>query len=334
LACGAKAVPHLVEVATDPKADEELRMVALFCLGRIGGDEALATAVKLRTDPAWRMRNRAVLALYDMGKADEIVASLTDEHWNVRALAIRALGGLGRKDAVIEFLKNDTKLVNDAGPNYIKYDFDTVVRWIAAHELQNRLFAVEEIIAAFNEATGAEKARLANVLGALWDYRATETLRAALNDADETVRLACVDNLYKQGRYNELISLLRNENADVRAEAGRLVALSRDPLLIEQLAALLDDTNSETVGQAALAMLLLRKPELAGRLAPADPQGEKAWWGANKEKFAGKDLSEIRLIEKPDLPDIDLRYIGRTPRYDFDAEKNNPAPGDKVTGRV
>jgi HEAT repeat protein/sugar lactone lactonase YvrE len=332
--CGDKAVPHLVEVASDRSADEELRMVALFALGRIGGDKALKAVKKLRNDPAWRVRNRVVLALHDLAQADEIVPALKDPHWNVRALAIRALGSLGRTDAIIEFLKNDAKLVNDAGPNYINYDYDTVVRWIAAHELQEHLLAVEGIIESFNEAAGADKARWANVLGALWDGRATAALRDGLNDADQAVRLACVDNLYKQGRYDALIAhAMRNDNAEVRTRAANYVGSAGDPLLIEQLVPLLDDKNADVAREAASAVERLKH---YGAAVAMDIKGdlaaiEKEWWEANKDKFATKDLSETKLIEKPDLADIDLGYIARLPRYDYDAEKNNPAPGDEVT---
>ncbi len=337
--CGDKAVPHLSTAAGDTKADDEKRMVALFALGRIGGEKAFETAVKLRSDPAWRVRNRAVLALHDLGQADEIVPALKDAHWNVRALAIRALGSLGRTDAIIEFLKNDTKLVNDAGPNYINYDFDTVVRWIAAHELQERLLAVEEIIEAFNEATGADKAKCANVLGALWDHRAAAALRdciaalpAVLNDAQRRLVLACIYNLGKQARYRELIELIGGLPTH-SGSAALHVGFSCDPLLIEHLVPLLEHKNVVVRQQAALATVRLRhygalilpKPD------PELPSKQKAWWEANKEKFATKDLSEIKLIKKPDLPDVDLRFIARLPRYDYDAEKNNPAPGDEVT---
>ncbi len=331
--CGDKAVGHLAEVAADTAADEELRMVALFALGRIGGERALGAVKAVRDDPAWRIRNRAVLALHDIGQADEIVAALQDKHWNVRALAIRALGSLGRKDAIIEFLKTDTKCRNEAGMFCVRYDTDLVVRWIAGHELQERFVAVGEIVQSFLDARGAAKATWANVLGALSDVRATSALQAGLDDPDEAVRLACVDNLYKQARYGELIRALHDASHTVRWRAAAHTGSSGDPLLIDDVAALLGDEDAAIAKDAAFAVHTLRNWGVPWQTDPPgdDPKRQAAWWAENKEKLATRDFSQLGLLSKPDNADIDLQYISRTPRYECDAEKNNPAPGDVVT---
>jgi len=41
--------------------------------------------------------------------------------------------------------------------------------------------------------------------------------------------------------------------------------------------------------------------------------------------------SAIGLLGPPNTADLDVTFIERTPRYDYDAAKNNPAPGDAVT---
>ncbi|MBN1918560.1 MAG: hypothetical protein JW889_11685 [Verrucomicrobia bacterium] len=331
---GAKAVPVLSTTAADVEADEELRMAALFCLGRIGGNDALKAAKALRNDPVWRVRNRCVLALYDMGQGDDLVPMLKDEHWNVRALAVRALGAMGRVNDIVAFLKTDTKLANETGRNYVNYDTDVVVRWIAGYELQERLLVTERLVQSFLEARGAAKVQWANVLGALWHDAARAALERGLQDEDHAVRLACVDNLYKMGRYDTLIAhAMRHDNADVRTRAAGFVGSSGDPLLIERIVSLLDDPDAEVARDAARVIKRLKH---YGAVVEIDKDSdlaasEKEWWEANKEKLATKDLAEIGLITKPDLPDIDLCTIGRTPRYDYDAEKNNPAPGDQVT---
>jgi len=111
------------------------------------------------------------------------------------------------------------------------------------------------------------------------------------------------------------------------------VGSSSDPLLIERLIPLLDDKNPLIAKDVALTIHALRHWGIPFKTNPPGgiPERQRAWWEANKEKLATKDFSEMGLLAKPDLPDIDLCYIGRTPRYDFDAEKNNPAPGDEVT---
>jgi hypothetical protein len=38
----------------------------------------------------------------------------------------------------------------------------------------------------------------------------------------------------------------------------------------------------------------------------------------------------IAASDQLTLPDLDMAYIGRTPRYDYSAIKNQPAPGDTV----
>jgi len=128
ISCGEKAVPYLARVAVSPQEPEEKRMVALFALGKIGGEKAIEAAVALRSDPAWRVRNRAVLALYDLGKADEITPALNDKHWNVRALAALALGDLDKYEASLKSTRDKERPERIEKPDLADIDLRFIAR--------------------------------------------------------------------------------------------------------------------------------------------------------------------------------------------------------------
>ena len=331
--------------------DEELAVVSLYVVGKAGNvtpkDIARIEKVML-SDKRWVVRNRAVLALFELKQMDSVKKALNDPNWNVRLLASRAIGRTGDFDGLMNALMIETAnqqkspdevYIWEDGPRY------WVLRGIA-HEFKMNLFEnrLNDILR--NDPDPANRLKVIMVYSWMEESGdAWNGLNTGLEDKDARVRVAAVEGMGYQRWVNrdfrELVRMLKDPEIIVRKATVDTVLAHWNPLNIEHLAPILDNASLDIAYASASAILGLRNqlsPEksIYNPLAPEEEKKKiveeaKALWTKYADKIKLHDLSELDFLAPPELPDLDILTVQLMPEYSWGTKKVRPDIGEIVT---
>lgn len=275
-----EAVDALVTAIHDRSGNLGWR--AAFALGRIGSIKATDALIATVNNHSGNVRSSAAQALgwVDGAKAsDALICALTDQNSDVKATAAEALGAIGSDratDALILTLRDgdsDVRLSatkalgqirSDQAVSYLisvlNSDEDMTVRSSAATALGKigSDKAEDGLISALKSGKGKTKLSVRPWLGQVTPEKDAEALNPRLSDDKLIdVRLNVITALGEIGSdraADVLISLLNNNNCELRSRAANALRRMSSERAVEALISALKDDYSEVRQHAAEAL--------------------------------------------------------------------------------
>ncbi|HEU4995684.1 MAG TPA: M56 family metallopeptidase [Gemmatimonadaceae bacterium] len=199
------------------------------------------------------------------GAVAALIETLSDANGAVRLAAVKSLGQLGDPRAIAALAKA------------LREDSDARVREAAAYalgEIDDSRAVAPLLEALKNERVGAVKEKIVRALGEIDDPSAVPGIIGVLKDASIPVRRAAVwalGELEEQSAVASLLTMVKDDDVEVRQQTAQSLGelKGETPGLIDGLAALARDVNSDVRQHAIEALGNLEDPRILGPLVAA-----------------------------------------------------------------
>lgn len=297
---GEPSVPAFVELLRDK--DQDVRMTAAICLGKIGSMKATPALIKSTRDIA-AVRRVAISSLCTIcdPRATDIfieVLSNPDDDGEVRARAARSLSVVGGEKAIKALVAALT-------------DFDLKVRTSVISSLQRvGAPAVGPVVAAMSGPRDLRRAAAA-VLEKIDSPEAAKVLLVLASDPDPVIRLSAAKGLGEQTATLELeplVKLLGDPDGRVAEAAVDSLAYIGDKAIPKLVSVLSSNASDVVKYRACRALAVIGTNATPALLKVLASGGASSKWAAYALGLIGDYRAKPSLEKMAKTADPDLRW--------------------------